>query len=84
MNYLQCSKQELEQEYSKKTAKLEKEYSEKLKAEIDRITAELRIQLTEEITITSRRPLSRALLALRRRRSISSFIERSFSMYVSV
>ena len=42
----------LEQEYSKKTAKLEKEYAEKLKAEIDRITAELRIQLTEEITET--------------------------------
>lgn len=42
----------LEQEFSKKTAQLEKDYAKKLKAEIDRITAELRIQLTDEITET--------------------------------
>ena len=41
------------------------------------------MQLTEATTSTSRRSSSEAV-AERRRRSISSFVEASFSIYVSV
>ena len=42
------------------------------------------MQLTELTTMTSLRPLSRALLARRRSLSSSSLMARSFSMYVLV
>jgi len=42
------------------------------------------MQLTEATTTTFLSPLSRALVARRRRRSISSLIEASLAMYVSV
>ena len=41
-------------------------------------------QDTLEMTMTSRRPLSKALAALRRSFSIWSLMLRSFSMYVSL
>lgn len=52
---------DIEKEYAEKVAALRREYDEKLKAEIERITAEMRVQVRDELSKTMTEELSQKL-----------------------